>query len=66
MHTEKYPNINCAETEKVQKGAGSQLWGPGSVIRGSGSQIRGAGSEIRRDPPQFNPCYVGHVMFHVA
>ena len=35
----------------MQKGTGSQLWGPGSVIRGSGSQIRGAGSEIRRDPP---------------
>jgi len=51
MHTEKYSNINCAETEKVQKGAESQLWGTGSVIRRNGSQVTGAGSELRRDPP---------------
>jgi len=58
MHTEKYSNINCAETEKVQKGAESQLWGTGSVIRRNGSQVTGAGSELRRDPPQFNPWWI--------
>ena len=53
----KYPDIDRTETEKVQKGAGSQLRGTWCVIRGSGSQIRGGGTDIRRDNPrlQFNP-----------
>ena len=58
MHRERYSNVNCAETGKGAKGAGSQLCGAGSVIRGSASQIRGARSEIGRDPPQFNRRYL--------